>query len=469
MFAKAETRRPYSLRRRLLFGMTALLLVIMASISGVLWSYARSAANRSYDFLLTAAALSVLERMTSTPDGIRVDIPSSALEMMGLAEEDRVFYRVFREGGETLTGEGDLPLPENFANDGKARYFDARYDGENFRFLTKGRILLLNDVPTWFYVQIGQTRRARDSLQMSMITNGLAGLLVLAIVGIGFAWFGIDRAMRPLASIEADMRSRDPNDLTPLSAQPPREMARLIEAINNFMNRLETSREHSQGFIADVAHQMRTSLAALHAQLSIAVDMCDTENLRKRLTIAETQAWRTIRLTNQLLSHAMVLHRANNLPREEVDLTQVVRNVVEDVLRETPDIDVEFSFSRDAIDGRSDVIMADRVAVREALRNIIDNAIKHGGTNDRIDIALEPARISGRDAIRIAIEDGGPGIPEAERTKVLQRFYSLNKTNAGSGLGLSIVEAVAESHGGRVALATSRRGGLRVTLDLPVA
>lgn len=459
----------YSLRRRLTSGMVAGFLVILTVLSIGLWTYARNAANRTYDLLLTGSAIAILERISPAPEGLIVDIPSSALEIVGLAERDRVFYRIFRNDGVTLTGDPQLPLPDDFALTEEPQFFDAAFSGETTRFVVQGKLIIEPEgEPAWVLVQLGHTRIARDALLFDLFSKGLAGLSVIAAIGLFFMRFGINRAMAPLAGIETDIRGREPTDMTPLSAQPPREVEGLIGAINDFMARLETSKEHAQSFIADVAHQMRTSLAALQGQLQLAAEQTEPERMKQRLERASDQATRTIRLTNQLLSHALVTHRGVDGPIERIDLLPLIRAAVEEFLRDPATSDIDIAVQRDDLAEGKTWLLADPVALREAIRNVLDNAIRHAPGANRIDIEMSPTTIDGRTAIRISVEDSGPGIPEAEREKVLERFYSLNRTGGGSGIGLNIVSAVAVSHAGRLTLGDSRLGGLRVDLDLPV-
>ena len=463
MRGRTERQSPYSLRRRLMVVMTGGFLVVLSLISIGLWSYARNAANETYDLLLKGSAISILERISLSPQGYALDFPPSALEILGLAEDDRVFYRVFDLSGTTITGDPDLPLPPALSPAETPIAFDAAYSGEPVRFVVQGRTLLGQDRPQWVGVQIGQTRSARNALHFNIFSTGLVGLTLLAVVSLVFVRVAISRAMRPLSGIEADIRRREPTDLSPLRAQPPREIESLIGTINDFMRRLDVSKDNAQTFIADVAHQIRTALATLEGHLQLAENKADGASMRLRLDKARDQTGRTINLTNQLLSHAMVIHRADNEVRETIDLKAVIASVLEEVVRSPAAAGAEFAFEQNLPD-RQVRLTGDPLAVREALLNLVQNALQHGGKT--ISIELSRHRVDGVAHVVLAVEDDGPGIAPSERGQVTDRFYTLGES-AGSGIGLAIVKAVVESHDGGLELGEAASGGLRAAMTLP--
>lgn len=463
---RAGGGRPYSLRRRLMVASLAAFSVLIAVLSIVLWTYARSAANETYDLLLRGAAISILERITLTPEGLDIDLPPSALEILALAQNDRVFYRIVDESGDTLTGTPDLPT-EGFFSGPLPRqepiFFDSVYSGEKLRFVVNGRTLLSADRPQWIGVQIGQTRLARDAMQADLIVKGLVPLAALSLAGIALARAGIGLAMRPLAGIERDIRERQPFDLEPLDAVPPREVESLIAAINGFMRRLEQSKDQAESFIADVAHQMRTALATLCGHLEAAGQEGDRG--AAALAKAQDQARRTVRMTNQLLSHAMVIHRADRDMFLPVDLAELVRRLVEEVVRDDKAGGVELSVELPR-GGVVPKVEGDPIAIREALRNLVDNAVRHGPPDNQVTLRVAAARLDGIAAYAIGVDDTGPGIPDAEKPRVIERFYSKGPEN-GSGVGLAIVAAVADSHKGRFELKDRLPTGLSATIVLP--
>ncbi|MCJ8140929.1 sensor histidine kinase [Falsirhodobacter halotolerans] len=438
-------------------GFAALLLII----SVLLWSYTRSAANETYDLVLGGAARAIVERTLPARDGATVDLPASAMEMLAIVPDARVVYSVFVPGRGVVTGASGLPLPPGFVPEERPTFFDAIWNGAPMRFVIQGRMIDTPSGRTWVEVQIGQTVEARSAHQYLLFVSAMAGLAFVTVIGLGFVWLAIRQALHPLSRIEADILARDPRNLDELRHRPPVEIERLFDAINGFIQRLRANRTLTEGFIADVAHQTRTSLSALQGHLTLAADAQTEAELRHRLKRAERQGERTIRLTNQLLSHAMVVHRSDRDGLHPVALTPLLRALMAELIRDTRTRDVTFTFDVDDFAPGGDRVLGDEVALREAFRNLIENALRHGPADNVIDIDL---RADGPDRIFVSVSDAGPGIPEPDRARALERFTSLSPATAGSGLGLAIVQAVAQAHHAGLRLTTSARGGLKVIM-----
>ncbi|APE45520.1 histidine kinase [Sulfitobacter alexandrii] len=434
--------------------------VLLLIISILLWNYARDASNRTYDLLLAGASLAVLDRVSSGPSGISVDLPYSAMEILGLAPEDRVIYRVFSDRDGEITGTPGLPVPRDADLGSAPVFYDAELD-EPFRFVQQGRQLTTPTGRVWVGVQIGQTRAGRTAQQKSLFLNGMAGLGVVSLIGLGFVWLAIRVALAPLRQLAEALRLRDPADLSQIDGAPPREIRGLFDSINDFMRRLRANRTLTETFIADVAHQTRTSLSALQGQLSLAGDATTFDDMAVRVAKADSQARRTVRLTNQLLAHAMVTHRSDTGTLRPVALKPIVTEVLTDMLRDSDMRGVTVTLSADSILPGEDIVRGDAISIREALSNLLENARRHGPADNTIDVTLET---TGEADVSLIVEDAGPGIAPADRARATERFTSIARDTAGSGLGLSIVRAVVDSHDGRLVLGTSSAGGLRAEL-----
>ena len=179
-------------------------------------------------------------------------------------------------------------------------------------------------------VVVGQTTRARDALAREITRSALLGVGLVGLLMAGLAAFAIRSALAPLRRIEAGLAAREPRDLTPLDVAVPREIGALVGTINRFMARQARQFEIMRNLIADASHQLRTPVAAMRAQAELAAD--EPEPARQRAIVARIHA-RAVglsRLTDQLLNHALVIHRADAAPHDPVDLRTIAIRIVEE-------------------------------------------------------------------------------------------------------------------------------------------
>jgi len=454
------SRAAPSLRRTLLLYLGALSALAIAVLFFAARAYGNRAANQSYDHLLVSSALSILDSVALADGQWQVDLPYAALDMLSMAPEDRVFYRVLDGSGRTITGYGDLPMPRRPPRDGQPVLFDTRYSGEPVRVAAVARRITTPAAQAQVLVEVGHTRRAREALAGELVLRALAALALLSLLSAALVWLGVQRALRPLARLEGDLSRREPSDLRPLPEGAPQEMQQMVGALNRFMQRLQASNENLRAFMAEAAHQMRTPLAALRAQAQLGLDEDDLADMRRSLVAVERNATHMSRLLNQLLSDASVLHRSNLQDFTRCDLAEALRQALHDAL---PAVGPQPTLVLE-MDPAPAYVRGDALLLREALKNLIDNALKHGGAQGPLEIALrvEPAQCV------VTIADHGSGIPAAEANTVFARFArGAQAAQGGAGLGLAIVKRVADSHGAHIDLSNRPEGGLVVTLRLP--
>ncbi|MBX9898240.1 MAG: sensor histidine kinase [Qipengyuania sp.] len=458
-------RRPRirSLRATLLAQMSALFVLGMIGLYWAASAYATLAADRSYDRLLAGSALAIAESLTVTPEGVRVDIPYSALDMLAAAPDDRMFYRVVAPDGRTVTGDADLPPIEAAAAEApdglgaSERFFDTLYRGETVRFVVLGRESSNLAQKGWTWIQVGQTRNARQDLSRELLVQSLLPILLMTIVALGAVWVGIGRALRPLVRVRAALSARQPSDLSPLQTDVPDELRPIIEGINDFMGRLQGNIELLRNFIANTAHQLRTPLAALIVQLQM-VERASEEDRRHGLAVANRSAKKLSRLIDQLLSDALIEHRSSLREIAEFDLKAVIASAVRETVSAMEDHDVRFASPL-----ATAPMTGDRLVLEEAIKNVLHNALTHGTSDDPVEIALD----STETGYRLTVCDRGAGIPPDQLATVFDRFRRGSGNTLGAGLGLSIVRQAVDQHNGRVVLENRQGGGTCVTLELP--
>lgn len=456
--SRADTRSPSSLRRTLTLYLGLLLAVFAVALLFAARDYGQRAANRSYDHLLVSSALSIIDSVALVDAQWQVDLPYASLDLLAMAPDDRVFYRVYDARGRTVTGYPDLPPPPRPASD-EPQLFDAAYSGETVRFVVVSRRVSSPSAQAEVRVQVGQTRRAREAVAQDIVNRALLAIGVLSLLSLALVAFGVHRAFRPLVKVERELSRREPSDLSPLDARVPREMDQMVAALNRFMARLSSSNETLRAFMAEAAHQMRTPLAALRAQAQLALDDEDPEDMRRSLVAIDRNATHMSRLLNQLLSDASVIHRSNLQRFAPVDMVEIVHQALHEALPQAlPAPRVQL-----AVGVASSRVQGDALLLREAIKNLIDNALKYGG-NGPLQVALTE---EGAWSV-VTIADHGPGIPPGDAERVFERFArGEDAAPGGAGLGLAIVKRVVDSHGGQIDLSNRPAGGLVATIRLP--
>lgn len=450
----------YSLRHRLLRRSFTLLAGVFLVLLVGGWQFSARVADLSYDRLLNSASLSLLERIGVANESLTVSLPYAALAILELAPDERIFYRVVRADGTQLTGYQDLPLPPHFVPSEQPRFYDARYRGEAVRLVVQSKLMSNSAVSGWVNVIVAQTRHNRTVLAHDLLLGIVVPLLLILLLALFLLRVGIKRTIAPVVELSRQLRAKDEHDFQPLQA-PVHEVVPLVEAINDSRRRLQLNLDQMRDFIADASHQIRTAMSQTQAQIDMADSETEIGPLRERLGRIRREHESLIRLTSQLLAHAQVVHRRDALPLECFDLDALMREVIARFVRQTVHSEIEFSYH---CDNNMPVVCGDRISLREALVNLLDNAIKYGPDNNHIDIAVHAVEAG----VDVIIDDAGPGIPESEHQRLLQRFQRLHSDTGGSGLGLAIVSEVAELHHGRLQLSRSPEAGLRVVLHLPV-
>jgi two-component system, OmpR family, sensor kinase len=294
----------------------------------------------------------------------------------------------------------------------------------------------------------------------------LAGVLVLvlALIASYLAAARVSAPMRRMAAVAARV---DAGDLAPRMhvSQARRDEVRVLaESFNHMLDRLSEAFASQTQFVADASHELRTPLTVIRGQLEVlaAQEHPAPEEVRRVEQLVQAEITRLSRIVDDLLMLTQA-ERTDFLRREQVDLRPFV-----DELWDGLSLTAERRFELGGVPQGTLESDPDRVA--QAVRNLGRNAIEH--TKERSGLVRLDVDRVGPDSIRFAVEDDGPGIPVAERDRVFERFHRVDadrsRASGGAGLGLAIVQAIAEAHGGQVTVA-DRDGlpGARIELILP--
>lgn len=453
-----ETRRSVFDRFRLV--LAGVFLVGAALALAVAWYFSNAAANETYDRLLISAAVQMAETVGVEQTHVLAMPPDAAFETLALAKDDRVFYAVRDPQGQLVTGDRFLPTPSAATGLDGPRLHDGRVAGAAVRIATVGRYVTTAAGGGWVSIVVAQTRFARNALARSLMVK-IGGLIVF-VSGLGFtaALAAARRALLPLARIEHALADRGANDVTPLEVASPRETQALVDAINLVMARFADRMAKLQAFVGFSAHQIRTALAALIAQVELLESDPTSAARRVRAERVRDRLLDLGRFTNQLLGHAMIVYRAEAIPHGPVDLTEVARAALRDGVPLALDRDITVTLSGEP---GPLIVRGDDVSLREALTNLVNNAVVHGAPS-RLEVSVGA---EGERAF-VRVFDDGLGIPEPHWEQTLTPFASPRTGRPGAGLGLSIAQEIAVGHGGDLAFGHVPGGGFEVYLRLPL-
>jgi two-component system, OmpR family, sensor kinase len=276
----------------------------------------------------------------------------------------------------------------------------------------------------------------------------------------------ISRSLAPVERMRKQVAGRAADDLSPLpDAGLPLEVLPLVRELNLLFERVRRAFTAQQEFVADAAHELRSPLTALKLQAQALRRAHDEGSREAAITRLNDGIDRAIQLMGQLLVLAREDGEADAAERSQrVELQEVARQAVADVLpnAQAKHIDIGLASAEPSV-----WVRGQPEPLRILLRNLLDNAVKYTPDGGQVDITLAmPQGVAS-----LAVEDSGPGIPEAERERVFDRFYRTPDARAtGSGLGLAIVKAIAGRHGASVLLGSSAKlGGLKAEVRFPPA
>jgi two-component system sensor histidine kinase TctE len=394
-------------------------------------------ATSAHDAGLIDASLALGARIQMAGSTTTLDLPSVAEQVLRTDKYDTVYYVVRDPAGNPIAGDAGIPLPPptQRAQDSSMLY-DAIYRGSRVRAAT----LLAPCGGQICSVTVAETTRKRDLMVREILIGSVLPQALLAVLTLVIVWFGVARGLAPLYRLSDEIRKRSARDLRPIEpAQAPEETKALIEALNQLLIQVDELHRNQQRFLANAAHQLRTPLAGLQAHAELALAQPLSREARAELEHVHSATVRTARLANQLLALARAEPGGHAEPRSSVDLKRLVEDAADEWVHQAMARDLDLGFELEPATVQGDVFL-----LREALSNLVHNAIEYVQRGGRITV-----RTGVRGGEPFAeVEDDGPGIPSVERTRVLERFYRLPGTSGtGSGLGLAIVREIAAAHG----------------------
>lgn len=370
---------------------------------------------------------------------------------------DSIKYAVRDAQGRLLAGDAQLPVvPMN--SESSQLFAMSQVDHRSrrtltTRFDTRAGVIIITLVD----VRAAAEPAARYGFMSTLLWDFVQLDITLVLV-----WVGIQLGLRPVKRLRNEIAERSPLDLRPIvETSVPREIVPVVVTLNRLFTMLRTAVQSQQQFIANTTHQLRTPITGMQAQLDILIGEPAAQPIRNRLLTLQESVRQLAHSANQLLSLARADPVANVAAKNQpVDLNAIVGEVVAKFFDRALQANIDLG-----VDAQPVTIHADPSLLYDLLSNLVDNALKYTPAGGSVTAS---AGMRGGKAF-LAVDDSGPGIPEAERQRVRQRFYRLpNSPGHGSGLGLAIVDEIAQLYGASVAIGPGAGGlGTKVLLQFP--
>ncbi|MFM0295195.1 MULTISPECIES: ATP-binding protein [Paraburkholderia] len=402
----------------------------LAAASGIaafgIFHTAREEANELFDYELRTVALSLPSNLETAET-----VERQGSEFEGISD-DRILIEIWDKGGSLVYHSRLSPVLARLP--------------AGIRTIERGeahwRVLGLQQPDR--FIQVAQPVSVREALALHLALHTLWPLGLLMPVTIVLVLFVVARGLAPIGGLSRSLATRSLDSLEPLrlDGQVPVEIRPLVDALNDLLQRLNAASQAQRTFIADAAHELRSPLAALKLQLQAASNNGTLKDDGQTIERIDTRLNRIIRLVQQLLT----LAREDANPANEgvsVSLRKIGEQAVSDfsLLAEQKQIDLGLEFRHPVTQDNPCDVLADPHGVSVLLNNLIDNAIRYTPQGGRVDVVL---CLTG-ERLGFDVVDTGPGIPERELERVLDRFYRGEHTKGtGSGLGLAIAARIAQ-------------------------
>ncbi|WP_296443521.1 sensor histidine kinase [Rhodoferax sp. UBA5149] len=451
-----------SLKRQLLLWLLLPQLVLWLVGGALTYRMALRYAEKGIDQSLTQSVLSLARQVKPIGSGLLIDFPRAAQDIIEQDPQDRVSYMVSSPPGSFLMGNGTLPAPPANANPitGEPLLYNVSLDGKPMRVALLDVNYGQQAVPQRLRVQVAKSLAVQRRITAELVADMLVPLLVLGALLSVLVYGGISRGLSPLTRLQAQLGDRREHSLSALSpiemTEAPQEVHALAGAMNQLLSAVRRSLGQEKRFLNDAAHQLRTPLAGLISQTELALAEPDPQALRERLTKVLAGAQRSAHLVHQLLSLA---RNEADVRLQTLDVAALAREVAREWTPRALAAGVDLGYEGEdslPVDG-------EKLMLREALSNLLDNAILYAGSASVV--TLRVLRQAGQ--VVIEVEDNGPGLSPSDLKHVFERFWRASELPGGCGLGLAIVHEIARRHGGSATASAVLPQGLRVRLSLP--
>jgi two-component system, OmpR family, sensor histidine kinase TctE len=444
-----------SLRSQLFSWLLLLLLPLILIFALVAYLQASHYANSAYDKTLYRTALALADQVKTDDDEvIKVDLPQIAKDLLEFDENNDVYFRIFGPDGDLVSTHTELPLPTIYPQADGHLYYSSAIKGSKLRVVVYALPNLLIEASKPVYIMVGETLEERANMADEIILSMLLPQLLIILLACALLFFVIKRGLKPVDTLKTALLSRDSNDLSPMdSSHAPAELSPLLDAFNDLLARVNANIAKQQRFVADASHQLKTPLAGLKTQAELAMREKDPAKITHALGQINIASGNLTHLVNQLLSLTKAEpEAAPMLEMAPVELCALAQTVTADWVTKALQNNIDLGFETSL---KTAPIQGNAVLLAELMNNLIDNAILYTPAGGNITTGVKQ---QGNKTI-FYVQDNGSGISQENQAKIFERFYRvLGTQKEGSGLGLTIVQEIANRHKASVQVESEGEG-----------
>ena len=445
---------PQNSLRNQLFKWLLLLLLPLIFVSAIAGYFlANHFTNQVYDKSLYRTALALAGQIDTDTTPIEVNLPQIAKDLVEFDEDDSVYFRIISSRGDLVSTHISLPLPKKYPAADNHLFYKANLNDANLRVIVYALPHTKKNQQR-VYVMVGETQQKRVEMADDIVLSMLLPQLLIILLISALLFFGIKRGLMPLEQLKAELISRNNNDLSPVNSDAaPSELKPLLESLNHLLLKVDSNIAKQHRFIADASHQLRTPLAGLKTQAELALREENPQKIRHALEQINVASANLSHLVSQLLSLAKAEPNASRaLDFKPIDLCKLAQTVTADWVAIAIQKQIDLGYASTL---KSALINGNEALLRELLNNLIDNAIHYTQVGGNITVGIEHIGLK----LNLTVKDNGFGIAPANQALVFERFYRvLGTQQTGCGLGLTIVQQIAESHYAAVELFSEGEG-----------
>ncbi|PKH23516.1 two-component system sensor histidine kinase QseC [Enterobacterales bacterium CwR94] len=445
----------HSLRGRLLLGFTLITQICWGIAAFGAWYETRDKINALFDTQQMLFAKRLASLPASALEDAAVSLPKTKRilkDHRGEQDDDALAFAIFSPDGQRLLDDGEKGRDIRFSDERNG--FRNQHLGDDD---DRWRIVWLNSENNAFRVAVGQEWDYREDMTGDIVFSNLQPWLYAMPLLWILLYAVITREIAPLKKITQQLGQRQPDETRPmLTPRLPTEVQPMVKALNHLFARTGEQMQRERRFTSDAAHELRSPLAALKVQTEVVQLAANNPDVRQHaLQQLNTGIDRATRLVDQLLTLSRLDDSPAALTQETVDLHSLTQQQIASHYPAAEQAGISL-----ALHAEDKPIMRQGypLLLSLLLRNLLENALRYCPAGSQIDVTLTPRGW--------VVEDNGPGVSESDLARLGERFWRPpGQEMSGSGLGLSIVQQIAQLHGMRVRFEQRKWGGFKVIVQ----